>query len=342
MSKNDNKLLRYLRHAVYQWPVTLHKSLDRWITNFIWSGDVNTKNVCTVAWKTVCLHWEAGGLNLKSTNSINDSLILHLSWKLMTEKSQWLAMFMNLYFSFGQPTQRQLQSSVWPSIKTKIGFVIDDSLWLIGDGNCVSLWHDSWLGVPLVDLLDIPPNLGKHLFGTLNSLIKDGCWHLPPEFPCQPDIMSRIKGILLPITPLDDQLVWRHSLDGLLSAKLAFNFLIIRPLRLFIGLTWFFGTAFHLLPPLLFGALYTINYLRTRIFDHRGCVVVSICVLTSHLFLQCPFAVSIWAWLEAQCQCIFDGSSLSSLLKVVPRMCSSQNLDIFGWCSLYSYHLAFR
>lgn len=33
-----------------------------------------------------------------------------------------------------------------------------------------------------------------------------------------------------------------------------------------------------------------------RIFDPRGRVVVSICVLTSRLFLQHPFAVSIWAW----------------------------------------------
>lgn len=103
MSNNVNKLLRDLIHAAYQWPVMLHKSLDRWIKKFIWSGDVNTKKVCTVAWKTVCLPWEASGLNLKSTRSINDSLFLHLSWKLMAEKSQWFAMFMKLYFSFGQP-----------------------------------------------------------------------------------------------------------------------------------------------------------------------------------------------------------------------------------------------
>lgn len=73
--------------------------------------------------------------------------------------------------------------------------------------------------------MDIPPNLEKHFSDTLNSLIKDGCWHLPPEFACQPDIKSRIKAISSPIIPLGDQLVWKHYPDGLLVAKLVFNFL---------------------------------------------------------------------------------------------------------------------
>jgi len=132
-------MLVYSFH-VYQWPVMLLKSLDRWIKKIIWTGDINTRKVCTVDWKTVCLPWDAGGLNLKSTRSINDSLILHLSWKLMADKSQWSDMFMKRYFCFGQPTQRYIQSSVWAGIKTKIDLVIDHSLWLIGNGNGINLW----------------------------------------------------------------------------------------------------------------------------------------------------------------------------------------------------------
>jgi len=198
----------------------------------------------------------------------------------------------------------------------------------------VADWQWEWYQ-PLVELLAIPPNIRKNLSGSLNSLIKDGYWHLPPKLACQPEIMSRITTICLPITPLDDQLVWKHSPDGILSAKNAFDFL--NPPSTVVpwdGLIWrscippsssfSFWHALHQKLP-------TDENLRSR-----SCVVVSICVLcylcdesTSHLFMNFPFAVSIWTWLETQFQCIFDRSSLSSLLEGISRMRSSQIRDIF-------------
>lgn len=91
----------------------------------------------------------------------------------------------------------------------------------------------------MVDLLEIPPTLRQHLSGTLNSLIKDGRWHFPPELACQPEVMSRIKNISLPIAPLDGRFVWKHSPDGSLSAKLAFNFLHLPSMAVpWAGLIW--------------------------------------------------------------------------------------------------------
>jgi hypothetical protein len=51
---------------VYAWPHSLLKKLDRWIRNFIWSGDISNKKLCTVAWRQVCTHYEDGGLNIRS------------------------------------------------------------------------------------------------------------------------------------------------------------------------------------------------------------------------------------------------------------------------------------
>ncbi|KEH30119.1 hypothetical protein MTR_4g063625 [Medicago truncatula] len=36
---------------VYMWPRRLLDDLDKWIKNFILSGDVNTRKLCTVSWK---------------------------------------------------------------------------------------------------------------------------------------------------------------------------------------------------------------------------------------------------------------------------------------------------
>jgi hypothetical protein len=51
------------------------KNHDAWICNFVWSRDINTKKICTVAWKTVCTPYEVGGLDLRPLSKINDSLL---------------------------------------------------------------------------------------------------------------------------------------------------------------------------------------------------------------------------------------------------------------------------
>jgi len=62
----------------------------------IWSGDVLTRNLCMVSWKVMCRPWEAGGLGLKPTRLINESLMLKLAWKLLSEESQWSGLLRNL------------------------------------------------------------------------------------------------------------------------------------------------------------------------------------------------------------------------------------------------------
>ena len=63
-------MLVYSFH-IYLWPRRLLRLLDSWIKNFIWSGDVLTKKVCTVAWKVMCRPWAEGGLDIKPTRLIN-------------------------------------------------------------------------------------------------------------------------------------------------------------------------------------------------------------------------------------------------------------------------------
>jgi len=50
---------------VYSWPVSLLKEIERWIKNFIWSGDIYKKKMVTVAWKKVCSYLDEGGLGLR-------------------------------------------------------------------------------------------------------------------------------------------------------------------------------------------------------------------------------------------------------------------------------------
>lgn len=66
---------------VYAWPVKLLKTVEAWIRNFIWSGDVNHRKICTDSWKKVCSPVSEGGLGLRSLSSFNDAAILKLCWQ---------------------------------------------------------------------------------------------------------------------------------------------------------------------------------------------------------------------------------------------------------------------
>jgi hypothetical protein len=39
--------------SIYSRPVSLLRSLEKWIKNFIWSGDIKQRKLVTVAWKKV-------------------------------------------------------------------------------------------------------------------------------------------------------------------------------------------------------------------------------------------------------------------------------------------------
>jgi len=108
-------MLVYSFH-VYLWPRRLLRLLDSWIKKIIWSGDVLTKKVCTVAWKIMCQPWDKGGLDIKPTHMINEALIMKLSWDLIAQETQWSILFKKCYFSNRQPSMRYFKSSVWSGI----------------------------------------------------------------------------------------------------------------------------------------------------------------------------------------------------------------------------------
>jgi len=192
----------------------LLKMLDRWIKFFVWSGDIDTRKICTVSWTQVCLPWDAGGLDLKSTRSINESLILHLCWKLFTQNSQCSDLFQARFLSFGSPRSRYFNSSIWPGVKEQLPTVFDNTRWIVGNGCNIHLWLDNWLGGSLASTLHLPPSVYSSLTAKLDSIIVDGKWQMPRFILDFPLVAARIMQITLPRTPLLDQRVWIHSMDG--------------------------------------------------------------------------------------------------------------------------------
>jgi len=120
---------------IYRWPQNILKLLDRWINFFVWSGDTYVLKIYTVKWHTVYLPWEVGGLDLKPTRLINNSLLLQLSWKMHSQDSQCATLFRHRYFCNGIPQRSYIKSSVWLGIKLHMDTVLENSIWLIGNGE---------------------------------------------------------------------------------------------------------------------------------------------------------------------------------------------------------------
>ncbi|GAU48881.1 hypothetical protein TSUD_406600 [Trifolium subterraneum] len=168
-------MLVYSFH-IYAWPRSLIKKLDIWIRNFIWSGDVCTRKICTVTWSKICTSYDAGGLDLRSLAHINDSLMLHLCWNLFSSKDQWAELCRARFLKFCLPTHTYLRSSIWYGIKPHVHMVRDNSKWIIGTGTDISFWLDTWLDDSLAAKFEFPMAAFPHLTANVSSFIENREW----------------------------------------------------------------------------------------------------------------------------------------------------------------------
>jgi len=288
-------MLVYSFH-IYRWPVRLLKLLDRWIKNFVWSGDIDTRKICTVSWSQVCRPWDAGGLDLKPTRAINEALLLHLSWKLFTQNSDCSKLVQTRFLSYGVPRSRYFKSSIWLGVKDNFSTVNANTRWIVGNGENIRLWFDNWLGSSLVTMLGLPTHLFPRLKATLACVITDGKWNIPPIILEYPLVAAQIMQVTLPVSPLPDKCAWIHSTDGELSSKLAFQFLNPAP----PNLEWATDIWRPCIPPshsFIFWRFMLSKLPTDENLQARGCTLVSMCPLcyhqaesSSHLFLDCDFS----------------------------------------------------
>jgi hypothetical protein len=166
--------------SLYSWPASLLKNLEKCIRNFIWSGDIERRKLVTTSWKKICRPLSQGGLNLRSLISLNKASNLKICWSLFNSQSSWAKLLRDRVFRKRKTIQHHIFSSIWSSIKDEFGVIMDNSLWLLGNGEEINFWNDNWCGTPLVDLFNIPSHIGQFLSSRVSDYIQHGQWNLPP------------------------------------------------------------------------------------------------------------------------------------------------------------------
>jgi hypothetical protein len=211
--------------SLYSWPVSLLKEVEKWIRNFIWSGDIDKRKLVTVSWKNLCRPYSQGGLNLRSLVKLNLATNLHLCWNLLNSNSSWARLLRSRVTRGRGIIQHHIYSSLWCGVKDEFSVIMDNSTWLLGDGKDICCWTDSWCGPPLADQLHIPDHITHLLSSRVCDFIVNGNWLIPDQLAqLFPNLYSLISHVTIPLVPDKDKLLWMHSDDGDLQLKEAYLF----------------------------------------------------------------------------------------------------------------------
>jgi len=66
--------------------------MEKWIWNFIWTGDTQRQGLMTVNWTWVCAQKSFGGLQVTNILVENKAFLLRLAWDFVCSVLSWTEM----------------------------------------------------------------------------------------------------------------------------------------------------------------------------------------------------------------------------------------------------------
>jgi len=171
-------MLTYSFH-IYKWPSNLLFEVAKITRNFLWSGNIDQKKICTVAWSSICKPKEEGGLSVRDPSKANQASLLLLTWKFLTSNEQWAHICRQRFLKNGHPKSHYLVSSILSDMKQYINLVLENSTWSVGNGQRIHFWTDKRLESSIVRQWNIPQTIILTLKMTVVDCIVEGKWRLP-------------------------------------------------------------------------------------------------------------------------------------------------------------------
>ncbi|XP_042499710.1 uncharacterized protein LOC122077876 [Macadamia integrifolia] len=210
--------------AVYWWPSSLITTLERWMRNFVWSGEIDATKKIVVNWDQCCKPKEEGGLGLRRLRDMNKAMLCKTAWRIKHENSltsRFLrARFLNKQ---GLPKEGYSASSIWPGIRKIWNFISSKERWVVGDGCNIKFWKDNWVGGFALEeyVEDVDRSM---LDGKVDRFIVNHRWNIPVVNSCfMTDVFNAVLQIKIPNYECVDRCVWSLSYDGNFNLKSAWE-----------------------------------------------------------------------------------------------------------------------
>ncbi|XP_019431129.1 PREDICTED: uncharacterized protein LOC109338368 [Lupinus angustifolius] len=190
-----------------------------------WKGDIAVRKVVTISWQVVCSSYKSSGLGLKSLKTLNQAALLKLAREMASSDQEWAIFYMQR-FKARNKANSYVKSSIWPGIRKNWPTVLNNSVWIVGNGMNINYWCDKWLSIPLIDSLSIPSSLHNSLMASVADFTFHSKWIIPkPIAEKFPNIAREIASIGISLN--HNVLAWEGSNDGQLSLKDAFSYLAL-------------------------------------------------------------------------------------------------------------------
>lgn len=138
--------------SIYNWPSSVIKEVEKYVRNFIWSGDVNNRKLVIVAWYKVWKTPDEWGLSIRSMVRLNKGVNLELCWDMLNSSEDWALLIKSIILRNKSAIKYHIFSSIWRCVKEALPVILENSLWLLGKGNEIIFWTDEWCDQPLTHL----------------------------------------------------------------------------------------------------------------------------------------------------------------------------------------------
>lgn len=142
--------------SVYNLSANIISNIERWMRNFIWSGNMDKKKLVTLAWKKCCSMFSEGGLGIIYLKHYNTTSNLHICCKFLNQNQFWSKLLTARLKKKGKLINYSIKSSLWKSFKEVYDMVMENCTWIIGNGKTVNFWRDNWAGEILAFKFKIP------------------------------------------------------------------------------------------------------------------------------------------------------------------------------------------
>ena len=183
-----------------------------------------------MSWETLTMPKEAGGLGLTSIRHRNQAILMHQAWRLYTNSDMlWARVLKAKYFphsSMFNGTRGVRGSHIWTAFRHGIKLLCEGMSWIVGDGQDIQIWQDSWLPHGTLRSYIEGPLQCMAEDSRVSSLRSNHSWTFESlTFPLPPHLEQLIQGIpVAQISRLSDYFLWPHN-NGICSIKSASKFL---------------------------------------------------------------------------------------------------------------------
>ncbi|KAL5785608.1 hypothetical protein ACOSQ2_008000 [Xanthoceras sorbifolium] len=280
--------------------------LDKVNRDFLWGHTVDKKTIHLVNWRTVCTPKGNGGLGIKSTKLMNQSLLAKAGWRILQgDKGVWSQLLTCKYLNNANlltpgDSDKSVCSNTWKGIKFGAKLLSSGINWRIGNGNSVHFWTDVWAS----DCGSLANHAAVALNDTLLSekvkdYVVEAGWNLRKLATVLPwNIIHKITKIHIGNIP--DKIIWGGCSKGNFSVKTAYNLMLDSD-----SPSWQWNFIWKMkLPPKVLTFLWSLLHEKILTNDHRR----ARCLTTDsscprcfsglesidHLLRGCKSSVGIW------------------------------------------------